>query len=69
MLLPLMGPQLLETAVSLSAIVGAADPEAVVLDTQLNRIHMTIDIGGVNDRLAAAGPGAWGALNGAGHRR
>lgn len=62
MLLPLMSPQLLKSAVSLSAIVGAANPEAMVLDSQVNRVHMTSDIGRADEGLRAAQPRTEGTL-------
>lgn len=62
MLLPLVSPQLLKAAVPLSTIIRTAGPIAVVLDAQVDRIPMALDIGGANKRLAAADPGTRCAL-------
>jgi hypothetical protein len=42
MLLPLMGSELLEAAIPLSTVVGTAGPVTVVLDSQVDRLDVSV---------------------------
>ena len=62
MLPSLMRPQFLETTIPFSAIIGAANPEAVEPDVQMDSIPMTLNIGGANEGLTTAEPRALSTL-------
>lgn len=56
MLLPLMRPQFLETAMPLTLVVGAAGPETVMFDAHADGLVVPSEIG-----LSGEGQGAEGA--------
>jgi hypothetical protein len=62
MLLLLMSPQLLETAIPISTIVGTAWPEAVVLDAEMDGFHVALEVTLTRKRLTAHSPSAGCAL-------
>lgn len=62
MLLLLMSPQLLETAIPVATVVGAAGPDAIVPDAEMDGFYMALEVTLACKRLSARGPGAWCAL-------
>ena len=58
MLLPLMRPQFLKTAVSLASVVGTPEPVvAVVLDAQVHGLPVAVQIAGAGEGFGAEGAG------------
>ena len=58
MLLPLMRPQFLETAVALAAVVGTPEPVvAVVFDAQVHGLPVAVQIAGAGEGFGAEGAG------------
>jgi len=53
MLLLLMSPQFLDTAIPLATIIVTTKPEAVVLDSEVNRLPVSVEITRTSERFGA----------------
>lgn len=62
MLLSLMTLQFLETTIPISTVVGASNPDAVMLDAHVYSFDVSIDVRGPNEGLAACDPRARSSL-------